>query len=141
MAAPDPEPIYVAVIDDDDSVRRSCRRWLRAAGFHPVEYASAEVFLDDRKHHPFRCLVLDIHLTGISGIELHRRLAEAHVLTPVIYLTANDDPGVQAEALANGCFGFFLKTTEGSLVLESIRRAVGVPSADAPIPCESESAP
>jgi FixJ family two-component response regulator len=136
-----PGPIHVAVIDDDASVRRSCRRWLRAAGFSPVEYPSAEAFLDDSKQPAFRCLVLDIHLPGISGIELRRRLVAANVRTPVIYLTANDDPGVQAEALATDCHGFFLKTTAGSLVLEAIRRAVDGPCAGTPTPCELESPP
>ena len=66
---------YVAIVDDDASVCRSFSRLLSAAGVQPVSYASAEAFLNDTKRPRFDCLVLDIQLDGISGLELRRRLA------------------------------------------------------------------
>ena len=66
---------YVAVVDDDESICRSFGRLLRAAGLQPVSYNSAESFLADTKHSQFGCLVLDIQLGGISGIELAQRLS------------------------------------------------------------------
>jgi FixJ family two-component response regulator len=118
-------PIYVAVVDDDDSLRRSYGRWLRAAGFLPVEYRSAEDFLGDRRRPGFECLILDIRLPGMSGIELRRRLAAVRDPTPVVYVTAHDEAAVHSEALAAGCAGYFLKTAPGSLVLEAILSATG----------------
>lgn len=114
--------IYIAVVDDDESLCRSLGRLLRAAGIHPVTYLSAEAFLADDKHPRFSCLVLDIQLGGISGIELLRRLVSVGEKTPTIFITAHEDPAMQAEALALGCAGYFRKTDSGSEVLDAIRR-------------------
>lgn len=116
--------IYVAVVDDDESICRSFHRLLRTAGFQPITYRSAEALLEDVRRPRFDCLVLDIQLGGMSGLELSRRLAAVRDLTPVIFITAHDDPEVRAQAEACGCAGFFRKNEPGSLVLEAIRRVV-----------------
>ncbi len=118
--------VYVAVVDDDESVCRSFSRLLRMAGFQPVSYPSAEALLQDAKRPRFDCLVLDIQLAGMSGLELSRRLAAIHDSTPVVFITAHDDPEVRAQALATGCAGYFLKNDPGSVVMDAIRRAVGI---------------
>ena len=117
---------YVAVVDDDDNVCRSFGRLLRAAGFHAITYASAESFLADGKRPQFGCLVLDIQLGGISGIELAERLAAVDQRTPVIFITAHDDPEVRSAAKALGCAAYFQKTDSGKEVLEAIRRVIQV---------------
>lgn len=118
--------IYVAVVDDDKSVCRSMSRLLRAASLHPVAYSSAEAFLADVKHPEFDCLVLDIRLGGISGLELRDRLLAVKIDTPVVFITAQDDPDMRAQAEALGCAGYFYKTDSGADVLAAIRRAVGL---------------
>jgi len=118
--------IYVAVVDDDESVRRSFSRLLRSAGFQPVTYASAEALLKDAQRPRFDCLLLDIQLEGMSGLELSRRLAAVKDSTPVIFITAHDEPEVRSQALATGCAAFFRKTDAGEQVLDAIRRAVGI---------------
>jgi FixJ family two-component response regulator len=115
-------PIYIAVVDDDESVCRSLGRLLRAAGFQPITYDSAESFLADTKHPRFSCLVLDIQLGGISGIELAQRLAAAGEHTPVTFITAHHDPEARSAAEALGCAAYFRKTDPGKEVLETIRR-------------------
>ena len=115
---------YVAVVDDDESVCRSLGRLLDAAGFQPVTYLSAESFLEDRKRPQFDCLLLDIQLGGISGLELSRRLAAVNDGTPVVFITAHDDPKVRAEAMASGCAGFFRKNDPGSEILNLIRHTL-----------------
>jgi FixJ family two-component response regulator len=117
-------PIYVAVVDDDENLCRSLGRLLRAANIQPVTYASAEAFLADNKHPKFDCLVLDIHLGGMSGIELGQRLVAEGGHAPFIYITARDDPETRARAEAAGCVAYFRKTDSGADVLEAIRRAV-----------------
>ena len=117
--------IYVAVVDDDQSICRSFSRLLRAAHFQPITYASAEEFLADTKHPKFDCLVLDIQLEGMSGLELSHRLSAVKDVTPVVFITANDDPEVRAQAEASGCAGFFRKTDSGTDVLAAIRRVTG----------------
>jgi FixJ family two-component response regulator len=116
--------IYVAVIDDDESVCLSMSRLLRAAHFQPITYPSAEAFLADQNHPRFDCLLLDIQLQGISGVELHRRLAAINNTTPVIFITAYDDPEARAQAEATGCAGYFRKTDSGTDVLATIRAAI-----------------
>ena len=118
--------IYVAVVDDDESICRSFSRLLRAANFQPVTYASAEAFLADAKHPKFDCLVLDIQLEGMSGLELRKRLSVVKDSTPVVFITAHDDQDARAMAQECGCAGFFRKTDSGADVLAAIRRATGL---------------
>ena len=115
-------PLYVAVVDDDENFCRSLGRLLRASGVHPVTYASAEAFLADKKHPVFDCLVLDVHLGEISGIELGQRLAAEGRDAPFICITAREDPDTRALAEAAGCAAFFRKTDSGAAVLDAIRR-------------------
>jgi FixJ family two-component response regulator len=115
-------PIYVAVVDDDDQLCRSLGRLLRAAGIQPITYASAEAFLADTKHPQFDCLVFDIQLGGMSGIELAQEIVAKGVQTPFIFITVHDEPEIRASAEAAGCAAYFNKTDSGSEVLEAIRR-------------------
>jgi FixJ family two-component response regulator len=112
--------IYVAVVDDDESVCRSISRLLRASHFEPITYLSAEALLADTKHPAFDCLVLDIQLGGITGLELSQRLRAVKNNTPVVFITAHDDPTVREEAEAAGCAGFFRKTDPGELIINAI---------------------
>ena len=120
--------IYIAVIDDDESICRSFSRLLRAAHFQPISYSSAEEFLADTKHPKFDCLVLDVQLLGMSGLELRKRLAAVRDSTPVVFITAYDNPEVAAQA--HGCAGFFRKTDSSIEVLAAIRRAIGLEASD-----------
>ena len=117
---------YIAVIDDDESLCRSMSRLLRAANFHPVTYSSAEAFLTDTKRPRFDCLVLDIQLQGMSGLDLRRRLSAVKSPTPIVFITAHDDPGMRAEAEASGCAGYFRKTDSGADVLAAIHRTINL---------------
>jgi FixJ family two-component response regulator len=116
----------VAVVDDDENLCRSLVRLLRASEIQSVTYHSAEALLADRKHPQFDCLVLDIQLGGISGIELHRQLAAAGSKTPVIYLTAHDEPEAREEAEAAGCVAYFRKTDPGEMIIQAIRRVANL---------------
>jgi FixJ family two-component response regulator len=119
--------IYVAVVDDDESLRRSFSRLLGAAGFQAIAYPSAEAFLGDQRRPDFDCLVLDIRMGGMSGIELQEQLAGAGSETPVIFITAHDDPAERQQSLATGCAGFFRKSDPGDAVLAAIKAATEKP--------------
>jgi FixJ family two-component response regulator len=118
---PNTSNTYVAVVDDDQSVCRSFARLLRAAGIQPITYASAEALLADTKRPRFDCMVLDVQLGGMSGIELGRKLAAEGNLAPIIFVTAHDDPETRLEAEAAGCAAYFRKNDSGDDVLEAIR--------------------
>ena len=119
---------YVAVVDDDESLCRSMSRLLRAAGIQSVCYLSAEDFLADAKRPQFDCLVLDIHLGGLSGIELNEQLAAAGSTTPVIFLTAHDEEAVRERALRTRHVAYLRKTDPAETVLGAIRAAIDFPS-------------
>ena len=121
-----PGHTYVAVVDDDESVCRALSRLLRAEGLHPVSYLSAEAFLADTKRPRFDCLVLDVQLGGMSGIELQRQLQASGSSTPVIYITAHDEPVTREQAQAAGCTAYFRKTAPGKDLVEAIRRAASL---------------
>ncbi|MDM0082902.1 response regulator [Variovorax sp. J31P179] len=117
-------PIYVAVVDDDESLCRSLGRLLRASGMQSIAYDSAEAFLADTKRPRFDCLILDVQLGGMSGIALARRLVAEGTHTPFIFITAHDDLETRAEARATGCAAYFRKNDPGADVLQAIRRLV-----------------
>jgi FixJ family two-component response regulator len=115
--------VPIAIIDDDESLCRSLGRLVRQSGFHPVTFLSAEEFLESPERPTLQCLLVDIQLGGMSGIALHRRLLAEGDTTPVIYITAHDEPSARTEALNTGCAGFFLKTDAGTAIIEALRRA------------------
>jgi len=118
-------PIYIAVVDDDENVCRSFARLLRAAGMQPITYESAEAFLADTRHPQFSCVVLDVQLGGMSGIELARQFVAEGRRLPVVFITAHDDPTVRAAAEAAGCAAYFRKTDSGKEMLETIKSLSG----------------
>lgn len=115
---------YVAVIDDDESLCRSLSRLLRASGMQPVSYLSAEDFLADSKRPKFDCLVLDVQLGGMSGIELNQQLAASGSTTPVIYITAHDEPDVREQAFQTPCAAYLRKTEPAETVLGAVHQAI-----------------
>jgi FixJ family two-component response regulator len=114
--------LYVGVIDDDESQRRALRRLLRAAGMQSIAYASAEEFRSDLKQPRFHCLLVDVQLPGISGIELRDQLAAEGIVTPVLFVTAHDNPKARAQAMAGPCVGYFRKTDSPNEILKAIRK-------------------
>jgi FixJ family two-component response regulator len=122
-----PHAIPVAIIDDDESLCRSLARLLRLAGFDPVMYHSAEAFLAIPDRSALRCLLIDIQLGGLTGIALHQDLIAKGDRTPVIYITAHDDPAARSEAMSTGCAAFFRKTDSGSAIIDVLRRVTVAP--------------
>jgi FixJ family two-component response regulator len=114
---------YIAIVDDDPSVCAALSRLLRLAHFQPIDYASAEAYLEDHKRPQFDCLVLDIRLGDMSGLDLLARLAADKDHPPVIVVTAVEEPVARARSEALGCAGFFCKSTSGASLVEAIRRA------------------
>lgn len=117
----------VVVVEDDDGMRKALDRLLRAAGYQPLLFSSAEAFLGTATAHLAACLVLDIRLPGLSGLELHRRLAASGRVPPVIFITAQDDDAAREEARQLECLAYFRKPFEGVALLDAIRQALGAP--------------
>ncbi len=122
-------PICIAVVDDDASVRKSLGRLLRGAGFEVEAFSSAEDFLArDEACHP-DCLVLDISLGGMSGLELRAELVETGVRIPVVFITAHDDPATLRGLRQLPEAPYLRKPFDESLLFEAIGSAMREPPA------------
>lgn len=119
---PTQDTTYVAVIDDDTSVCRSTARLLRASGIHAIVYPSVEEFLEDHKRPVFDCLVVDVQMAGLTGLDLQQRLINSGGSPPTIFITADDDPGTRERAERLGCAAYLRKTAPAHELLEVIRR-------------------
>jgi FixJ family two-component response regulator len=110
----------ISIIDDDDSVRESLRRLMRSVGFAVNVFASAEEFLDSDRLRNTDCLILDVRLPGMSGLELQRHLATSHSDIPIIFITSYEDDDVRARALNAGAVDYFLKPFNDENLLDAI---------------------
>jgi FixJ family two-component response regulator len=118
------KPINVAIVDDDESFARALERLFRVSGFEVRTYRSAEAFLAPSDLPEPNCLVLDIQLGGMSGLDLQRRLSEIHSQVPIVFVTAHDSPGVRREAEAGGCSAYLLKPVPRESLLKAVNEAV-----------------
>jgi FixJ family two-component response regulator len=117
----------VAVVEDNPSMLRGLVRLLSASGFEPAGYDSAEAFLESHVLGTYACLVLDINLPGMSGIELRRHLTVIDSRLPVIFITAVDDEPSLIAANAAGCIACLRKPFPAHMLINAIRKA-GTPA-------------
>lgn len=117
-------PRTVAVVEDDPSMRRSIERLLNAHGHQTHGYASAETFLESDFAATIGCLVLDIHLAVMSGIQLRRWLRDSGSRLPVIFITAVDDETLEVEAREAGCVAYLRKPFAAKFLLSAVDGAL-----------------
>jgi FixJ family two-component response regulator len=114
----------ISIVDDNDSVRESLRRLMRSVGFAVNVFASAEEFLDSDRLRNTDCLILDVRLPGMDGLELQRHLAASHSEIPIIFITSYEDDEVRARALNGGAVAYFLKPFNDEDLLNAIDAAL-----------------
>jgi FixJ family two-component response regulator len=114
----------IAIVDDDEPLRDALESVLKAAGFSPTTYASAEEFLASADWPNTACLILDVRLPGMSGIELQRHLAEAHSGIPIIFVTAHGDASLRELVMKAGASGFLNKPVRSEALLTEIYAAL-----------------
>ncbi len=119
-----PTRSLIAVVDDDVSVRRALARLLRAAGYRTETFADAEAFLAHLATHRPACLILDVRMPGMSGLELHDHLIAERRAIPTVFITGHGDSRMAARAIAAGAAGFLLKPFEDEQLLEAVGGAV-----------------
>jgi FixJ family two-component response regulator len=115
----------VAIVDDDDRVRDAVESLLRSAGFRAVAFASAEEFLRSGDVRVTACLIVDLRMPGMSGLELQRRLIDDGHRLPIIIVTAHPDPEARASALERGAAAFLPKPFDGERLVAAVESAVG----------------
>src|SRR6267142_1351195 len=113
----------VFVVDDDPSVRRSTERLLRLAGLKVQTYSSAREFLGGQRPEGPACLVLDVRMPGLSGMDLQRELAQSGIHIPIIFITAHGDIPMSVRAMKAGAAEFLTKPFRGRSLLDAIRAA------------------
>jgi FixJ family two-component response regulator len=114
----------ISIVDDDESIRRSTKALLRSVGYEVEIFASAELFLESDALRQTECLVLDVRMPGIDGLELQRRLNEAKSHVPIIFVTAHDDRSHRRTAMAAGAADFFRKPFEANAFVAAIQAAL-----------------
>lgn len=117
------EPL-VCVVDDDSLMRDSTVRLIRLCGFRAEGFASAEQFDNSRWRENTACLILDVRMPGMSGIELQRELVASHRTIPVIFISANDAEGLRVQGLRDGAVAFLVKPFSEESLLQAVRSAL-----------------
>ena len=114
----------ISIIDDDLSVRRALRRLVQSAGYAVETFASAPEFVDSIPSGRPACVVLDIHLGGMSGFELQERLAADEVSIPIVFITAHDDAATRERVRQSGVAAYLRKPFDKRALLEAIETAL-----------------
>ena len=111
----------ISIVDDDPSVARALTRLFRSAGYSVLAFDSAEAFLDADGPQQTDCLILDVHLPGLSGPELQTQLVDTERSVPTVFITAFDSERVREEALESGARAFLQKPVDSARLLEVIQ--------------------
>jgi FixJ family two-component response regulator len=110
----------IAIVDDDDALRNSLDDLLRSLGFRTQDFPSAEAFLRANQTHDTACLILDVRMPGMNGLELQRQIVAANWRIPIIFITSHADDDAQARALAAGAVAFLYKPCREEELLDAI---------------------
>jgi len=114
----------VYIVDDDQSVRRSTERLIRSAGLQVQTFTSAREFLKNARSDGPACLVLDVRMPGLSGMDLQRELIRSGILIPIIFITGHGDIPMSVRAMKAGAVEFLTKPFRSRALLDAVRAAI-----------------
>ena len=123
-----PNNLRIFVVDDDVSMRQAIKGLLKSAGYHAEVFASAEEVLNSGRLSGTACLILDVRMPGMSGIELQDRLIASGRMVPIIFITAHADEEERARILERGAVGCLQKPFTDDALLDAIAKAIGATS-------------
>jgi FixJ family two-component response regulator len=116
----------VAIVDDDEFMRSALQGMLKSVGLLSQAFATAEEFLKSGQRQQIGCLIADIQMPGMSGLELQARLNSEHCKIPTIFITAHGDTKMRMQALRAGAVEFLAKPFDDEVLLESVRAALEI---------------
>ena len=116
----------ISVVDDDESMREAIRGLMKSLGYTAVAFASAEGFLSSRQIPRTSCLITDVQMPGITGLELHHRLLAAGKIIPTILITAYPDDSARERALGDGVVSYLSKPFDENDLLTCIRSSLNI---------------
>ena len=114
----------VAIVDDDEAVRVALEGLLRSAGLTARAFESAEVFIESGEQFQAACLIADIRMPGMSGLDLQAKLNAEHCMIPIVFITAHGDARMRMRALRAGAVEFLAKPFNDEVLLEIVRAAL-----------------
>lgn len=117
-------PPLISIVDDDDFVRKSLQSLIRSIGFAVQVFSSAEEFLKSDHLWHTSCLILDVRMLGMNGLELHRLLVTGRYEIPVIFITAHGDEGKRLQAIKEGAVDYLFKPFSEEALLNAIHAAL-----------------
>jgi FixJ family two-component response regulator len=118
------KPNLVAIVDDDDLMRSALQGMLKSVGLPSQAFTSAEEFLMSGQQHHTACLIADIRMPGMSGLDLQAKLNAEHCRIPTIFITAHGDTKMRMQALRAGAVEFLAKPFDDEVLLGSVRAAL-----------------
>jgi FixJ family two-component response regulator len=118
------ENSLIAVVDDDEAIREATESLIRSVGLRAAVFASAEDFLRSSQLQDIACVIVDVRMPGMSGLELQRQLATAHYAMPIIFITAHGDAEARAQALRAGAVDFLDKPFSDEVLLQAVQAAL-----------------
>ncbi len=118
------ETALISIVDDDESMREAIQSLLRSVGFRAKTFASGEQFLQSDQIEHTACLILDVRMPGMSGLELQRRLMATQCRIPIVFVTAHGEEEARSRALQEGAVDFLLKPFSEEALLNAIQAAL-----------------
>lgn len=118
------KPPWVVIVDDDELMRSALRGLMKEAGFQALTFASAEEFLNSGEQGRTACLIADIRMPGMSGLDLQSKLNQDRIRIPIIFITALGDEKMRMQALRAGAVEFLTKPFDDDALLDSVRAAL-----------------
>jgi FixJ family two-component response regulator len=115
----------ISIIDDDESMRDATRRLVKSLGFNADTFASAEEYLQSERMHDTSCLITDLQMPGLSGVELQSLLIARGISTPIIFVTAYPEGGIRTHVLDAGAIGFLGKPFDEGHLIDCLKIALG----------------
>jgi FixJ family two-component response regulator len=114
----------ISIVDDDDSLRNSLDNLIRSVGFRTQGFPSAEAFLSSNQARDTACLILDVRMPGMSGLELQRRMLESNWCIPIIFITSHADDDARTRAIEAGAVDFLYKPFREENLLKAVDAAL-----------------
>jgi FixJ family two-component response regulator len=121
----DEAALHIAVVDDEAAVLKAIKRLLSSSGLDAMTYPSGQSFLDSLAHRRPDCVVLDLHMPQLGGLDVLRHLSSVGMRLPIVILTAHDEPGAHAQCMAAGAMAYLVKPLDEHTLLSTIRLLSG----------------
>lgn len=118
------KPLLIAVVDDEESVRKALQRLIHSAGYDVETYSSGAEFLQSTQDHEPACVVLDLRMPGVNGFDVQAELKQARMDLPIVVVTGHDTPLALARAMNQGAAAYLIKPIDERMLLRAIDEAI-----------------